>query len=159
MKFPLFIRYTARKNISYFVMMAILAGGCKSQEPYVYVCKDGSVNIQEVPNLRHLQNTSSKDTLTTLVIRTEEQYRKYVVDRLAKIDFSKETLLAGHVRTPMPGRVVAQRVTSSCASNKLVYDVEIKVNIDGITASDQVPFFVKIPKIPESTNVTFNVHF
>lgn len=158
MKFPLFIHDKTRKNISYFIVLAILSGGCKSEEPYVYVCKDGSVNIQEVPNLRHLQNTSN-DTLTTLVVRTEEQYRNYVVDRLAKIDFSKETLLVGRVRTPMPGRVIVQRVTSSCASNKLVYDVEIKVSIDGTTAFAQIPFFIKIPKIPESTNVTFNVHF
>jgi hypothetical protein len=146
-------------SIIVFGLLNTIAG-CKSNEPYVYVCKDGIIDIQEVTNLKHFQSTiNPRDSLATLVIRTEQEYRNYIVDRLANIDFSRETLLAGRVRTAMPGRLITQSVTSSCASNNLVYDIKIKVNAEGTTAYAETPFFVTIPKIPESTNVTFNVHF
>jgi hypothetical protein len=146
-------------SIIVFGLLNTIAG-CKSNEPYVYVCKDGIIDIQEVTNLKHFQSTiNPTDSLATLVIRTEEEYRDFIVDRLADIDFSRETLIAGRVRTAMPGRVITQSVTSFCASNNLVYDVKIKVNTDGTTAYAEIPFFITIPKIPESTNVTFNVHF
>lgn len=146
-------------SIIVFGLLNTIAG-CSSNEPYVYVCKDGIIDSQKAINLKHFQSTiNPADSLAILVIRTEEEYRNYIVDRLVNIDFSRETLLAGRVRTAMPGRVISQSVTSSCASNNLVYDVKIKVNTGGITAYAETPFFITIPKIPESTKVTFNVHF
>jgi hypothetical protein len=142
------------------LLCSLMIAGCGApEEPYVYVCKDGPLNVQEVTNLRYFQSTiNGEDSLATLVIRTDEKYKKYIVDRVVNIDFSKETLLCGRLRSGLPGHVIKQTVTSSCASNNLVYDVEIKVGRDGIAAITEIPFFVRIPKISDSTRVIFRVH-
>lgn len=160
MNFPSLSHCKRSESLFLCIAFTFLIAGCKSDEPYVYICEDGSIEIQEVTNLKNFQKTiNPKDSLATMVIRTETEYRNYITDPVARIDFSKQTLLAGRLLTAMQGRVLSQRVTSSCASGSLLYDVKISVNTEGATAHAETPFFVTIPKIPESTNVTFNVHF
>lgn len=140
-------------------LILILVWNCKPNEPYVYVCHDGLIDYKTAKSLGHFQSIiNPNDSLVTLVIRTNDDYRKYIVDRQDKIDFSNETLLAGRIRTPMAGSVLQQTVKSYCISNEIYFDVQYVVNKDGVTVFSEVPFYAIIPKIPEGTKVRFNIH-
>ncbi|GLU51258.1 hypothetical protein [Dyadobacter frigoris] len=139
--------------------MLILVWNCKPSEPYVYVCHDGLIDYEKVESLRHFQSIiNPNDSLVTLVIRTDEDYKKYIVDRQEKIDFSNKTLLAGRIRTPMSGYIARQSVKSYCISGEIYFDVQYVVNKDGITVFSEVPFYAIIPKISEETKVRFIIH-
>ncbi|WP_159471646.1 hypothetical protein [Dyadobacter sp. 3J3] len=140
-------------------LILILLWNCKPTEPYVYVCEDGFMDYETGESIRHFQSIiNPKDSLVTLVIKTDADYKKYIVDTPQKVNFSNQTLLVGRIHTPMPGSVVKQSIKSHCISNEIYFDVQYKVNIDGTANESEVPFYAVIPRISEETRVRFIIH-
>lgn len=153
-----FFPFLIIRFVSAFLILSMVCA-CKPNEPYVYVCRDGLIDYQKTDKLRYFQSIiNPKDSLVTLVIRTDDDYKKNIADRLEKIDFSNKTLLAGRIRAGMPGYVAKQSVKSYCTAKEIYFDVEYVVNIAGETVISEIPFYAIIPKISEETKVRFIIH-
>lgn len=147
------------KGIKAILVVAILIVlvSCSSEEPYVYICRDGIIDFQEIKTLRVFQNINEKDTLLTLVIRNQDDYKKYLKERPMNVDFSKQTLVGGRYYASSTDHVDTQNLKSNCATNELYYDIKLKRG-DG-HAFTFVSFFILIPKIPDGKKILFNVHY
>ena len=146
------------KTIALAICMGNVLAGCRD-EPYVVTCSDGPVNYRMLNDDLNpgasLKEPSSSDTITVRVIQTADELFNHVhVGFLrTKIDFEKETVLVGMVRTHSLAMVSAQQVESKCASNEIVLRATVKVG--GVPSHDRVHVLAIVPKISDQTRVRF----
>ena len=145
------------KAILLVACIAAFSTGCKEDEAYVITCSDGPVKYRLLnddlnPGVQ-LKDFDRDSSLTVRVIQNADALfstLSYSFLR-SKIDFKKETLLVGVVRTHSLGGVVAQNVSSNCTSNEIVLQTTIKIG--GGAAIDHVPVCAIVPKISDETSV------
>jgi penicillin-binding protein-related factor A (putative recombinase) len=133
----------------------MLLFSCTQEDSVIQQCIEGDVPIIEIKTLRHLQNVSDQDTTVYLVIQTQEEYEKYLLETFVPVDFKKYTMLAGRHIAMASDFVTKQTVTQDCATNKISYHVELG---HGNHASiERVPYVVLIPKISSDRIVDFSL--
>ena len=140
-----------------FVCLVTSLSGCQEDEKYVISCTDGQVAFQLLnddlnPGAR-LKEFDREDTITVRVIQSaDELFDKLQIPFLkSKIDFKRETLLVGVVRTHSLAQVVDQQVESRCTSDEII--LRATVGIGGIPATGFVHVFAIVPKISSGTKV------
>lgn len=137
--------------------IVISLSGCQEEDEYVISCTDGQVAFQHLngelnPGAR-LKEFDREDTMTVRVIQSEDElFGKLQISFLkTKIDFKRETLLVGVVRTHSLAQVVDQQVESKCASDEIIF--RATVGIGGIPSTGYVHVFAIVPKISFKTKV------
>jgi hypothetical protein len=154
------IRAVTTKQISLLLLILLnfTHFACKKDEPpYIYKCRDGFIEFQNVTSLTFAENLNLNDSLVTLVIQSEEQLNRNFSNARGKYDFEKNTILAGRYKAPNMDKVVKQSVKSFCAYNVLSYDIQLQSGM--LPTSIKVPFFALISKIPDNATVQFHVHY
>nr|WP_295928254.1 hypothetical protein [uncultured Dyadobacter sp.] len=131
--------------------------GCKEDDEYLITCTDGQVSYQLLngslnPGAR-LKEFDREDSMIVRVIQTEDElFGNLQISFLkTKIDFKRETLLVGVVRTHSLAQVVEQQVESKCASGEII--LRTVVGIGGLSVADNVHIFAIVPKISPDTRV------
>ena len=131
--------------------------GCKEEKPQIAACSDGPVNYrllnENLNPVAYLKNFNQEDSLTVEVIQTaDELFSELRIPFLeSKIDFQKETLLVGIVRTHSLGGVISQSVEHQCAKKEIRWHATVKVGT--IPSTGFVHVFAIIPKIADETTV------
>ena len=154
------------KALMMLTLVPVFLFNCK-EDPYIYVCKEGIVEYQllapfEEPN-HSLKNLDAppdiKGSSVNLLIESEDEYRTYVSSKrvLPKIDFKRQTLLAGMSYNTTIAVVVGQQILSKCSSNEIFFTIDQKFGnqqIGGVTY-----YFAIIPKMSVETKVRFVINY
>jgi hypothetical protein len=145
------------KIILILVCLVCVLSGCKEEENYLITCTDGQLNYRLLngdlnPGAR-LKEFDRDDSMIVTMIRTEDElFSNLQISFLeTKIDFKRETLLVGVVRTHSLAQVIEQQVESRCASREII--LRTVVRIGGVPSTDYVHIFAIIPKISAETRV------
>jgi hypothetical protein len=88
------------------------------------------------------------------VINSATEYQElFVGKKLPAIDFSTHTLLAGKTRTASSYHLLTQQVVQTCTG----YTYAVQLAPDAAPTAASLVYYVLIPKLPATANVTFNV--
>lgn len=133
---------------------------CKSDEPTVVACTEGVLNYQDLNSASSLSAAVlDTNSVVNVVITSQQQYERYIANRNQDIDFGSKMLLAGSYYTDSAAHVVTQLVTSDCGAGKLTYHIEM-VRTKGVsTTRHHVEYFAIVPKLPDGTQVKFDVAY
>ncbi|NJO00245.1 MAG: hypothetical protein HC880_00005 [Bacteroidia bacterium] len=103
-----------------------------------------------------LQNINEDELIVNLVINSQTDFEKYVKcsdENLPSINFSENTLLAGRVISPNCGIIKNQAINKHCQD--YIFTVKLEPGVCG--AVTQVSYFAITSKIPNSSNIEFNI--
>lgn len=133
---------------------------CKSDDPVVVACSEGTLAYQELNPASGLSAAVlDTNSVVNLVITSQQQYERYIANRNQDIDFGSKMLLAGSYFTDSAAHVVSQLVTSDCGAGKLTYHVEVVRTKGVFTTRQHVEYFAIVPKLPDGTQVKFDVAY
>ncbi len=145
-------------NVIFTIFLSGMLMNCKNEKPYIISCMDGNIDFQilgkSLDQAPFVQNVSDKDTVSSLIIQTEDDYYHYVTsgNSLPVINFNEKTLLAGRSRNGMKPLVIGQEVNSNCTGKTITFRITMtRAGQSGGFTS----YFAIIPKISSETKVNF----
>jgi hypothetical protein len=88
------------------------------------------------------------------IINSATEYRElFLGKKLPAIDFTTHTLLVGKTRTASSYHLLGQQVVQTCAG----YTYAVQLAPDAAATATSVVYYVLIPKLPATAQVTFDV--
>ncbi len=133
---------------------------CKSDDPAVVACSEGVLKYEDLSSKSALSAAVlDTNSIVNLVITSQKQYERYIANRDQSIDFDSKMLLAGSYFTDSAAHVASQLVTSDCGAGKVIYHIEVVRTKGDFTTRQHVEYFAIVPKLPDGTEVKFDVAY